>query len=78
MKFIKDWERVCVKVRPDGKQIALEKTVANGYKVGKDHQRPAVTCRAATEMLCKFVGTGAEFLPIIEQESLVVFEHKGK
>lgn len=77
VKFIKDWDRCCVKVRPDGKQIALEKVIDAGYKVGKDHQRPAITCRKATEMLCKIVGNGAEYLPIIEQEGLLVFEYRG-
>ena len=77
VKFIKDWDRCCVKIRPDGKQIALEKVIDAGYKVGKDHQRPAITCRKATEMLCKIVGNGAEYVPIIEQEGLVVFEYRG-
>lgn len=77
VKFIKDWERCCVKVRPDGKQLALEKTTGTGYKVGRDHQRPAITCRQATEKLTSIVGAGAEFIPIIEQENLLVFEHKG-
>lgn len=74
VKFIASWERVCVKVRPDGKQIALEKTDSTGYKVGKDHNKPAITCKPATEMLKKTVGTGKEFLPIIEREDLLVFE----
>ena len=77
VKFIKDWERCCVKVRPDGKYLALEKTTGTGYKVGRDHQRPAITCRQATEKLTSIVGAGAEFVPIIEQENLLVFEHKG-
>lgn len=77
VKFIKDWDRCCVKVRPDGKQIALEKVIDAGYKVGKDHQRPAITCRKATEMLCKIVGNGAEYVPVIEREGLVVFEYRG-
>lgn len=76
VKFIADWDRCRVKVRPDGKQIALEKASGTGYKVGRDHQRPAITCRAATEMLKKTVGTGKEFEPIIEQESLLVFAAK--
>ena len=78
VKFIKDWERCCVKVRPDGKQLALERTKSTGYKVGRDHQRPAVTCRHASEKITALIGTGAEFVPIIEQENLLVFEYRGK
>jgi hypothetical protein len=78
VKFVSEWERVCVKVRPDGKQLALGKTVDSGYKVGRDHHRPAITCRQATEKIVSILGSGAEYLPIIEQENLVVFEYRGK
>lgn len=76
VKFVSEWERVCVKVRPDGKQLALGKTVDSGYKVGRDHHRPAITCRQAIEKIVSILGSGAEYLPIIEQENLVVFEYR--
>ena len=44
---------------------------AVGYRVVIGHRR------LAAAKLTSIVGAGAEFVPIIEQENLLVFEHKG-
>ncbi len=71
-KLFDGWSRCKIKVRPDCKQIAVIKS-DHGVKLSHDDNRINISCAAAISNLIGKVGAGAEFVPITEQESLVVF-----